>query len=172
MVSSKEKSHKYNIEKIFIDMRNMAFNANPTTDLNIKQKKKNQIYGVFMETGYDDYIISLRCFAEGTISIYLSIGGGIIGIGEHEIARKTGLDFIKEADNYLAKSKLTTDYGLPNPGKTIFYILTFDGIYTYMETEDDLGNRKSDFSPLFFKAQDVITQARIIDESRSEDAPL
>ncbi len=163
---SKENPHQYKIEKIFSDMREMAFNVKPA-DLNLKQEKPDQIYAVFMETGYEEAVLSLRCFAEGTISIYFSKGGGMIGIGEDQAARKTGLYFIKDAENYLKLSKLTTDYKLPEPGKTIFYILTFKGVYTYECPEKDLGNNKSEFSPLFFRAQDVITQARIIDEKRS-----
>ena len=90
-------------------------------------------------------------------------------IGEHENARKAGLNFIKEAENYIAKSKLTTENKLPNPGKTIFYILTFDGVYTHTDIEDDLGKEKSEFSPLFYETHEVINQARILDEKRKKE---
>ena len=162
---NEENFHNYKIEPIFLKMRDFAFNIK-TAELKILKEKSNQIYGVFMETGYKDAVFSLRCFAEGSISIYFTNGGGIIGIGEHEKARKAGLDFIKEAEKYLEKSILTTNYELPDLNKTIFYILTFDGIYYYETFENDLGNMKSDFSPLFYKAQEVITEARIIDEER------
>ena len=167
---SKEKPHQYKVEKIFTDMRNLAFIVKPA-GLNIKQEKQNQIYGVFMETGYEEAVLSLRCFADGTINIYFSKGGGTTGIGDDKAAGKSGLDFIKEADDYLSRSKLTTDYKLPDPGKTIFYILTSNGVYTYECLEKDLEKNKSEFSPLFFRAQDVITRARILDEKRSSGDP-
>jgi hypothetical protein len=168
MGSNGEKPHQYTIEKIFTTMRNVAFNVKPA-QLNIIQERPNQIYGIFMETGYEEVVFSLRCFAEGSISIYISNGSATIGIGEHENARKSGLDFIKEAEIYIAKSELTTDNKLPNPGQTIFYILTFDGIFTHIDIEEDLGTEKSEFSPLFYKAHDVINQARILDEKREKE---
>lgn len=41
-----------------------------------------------METGYEEAVFSLRCITEGSISIYFSNGGGMIGIGEHEDAKE------------------------------------------------------------------------------------
>ena len=102
--SCKEKTYQYKIASVFTEMRTMAFNIQPS-ELKITKEKPKQIYGVFMETGYNDAIFSLRCFAEGSISIYFSNGGGIIGIGEHEAARKAGLEIIKEAEKYLLKAR-------------------------------------------------------------------
>ena len=169
--SCKEKPYQYKIASVFTEMRTVAFNIQPS-ELKITREKSKQIYGVFMETGYDDAVFSLRCFAEGSISIYFSNGGGIIGLGEHEAARKTGLDFIKETEKYLSKARQTSEYKLPNPGKTIFYMLTFDGVYSLESSEKELGTNASEFSSLFYKAQDVITQARIIDEKRRRDTPI
>ena len=50
-------------------------------------------------------------------------------------------------------------------------MLTFDGVYSFESSENDLAAMASDFSPLFNKAQDVITQARIIDEKKRKDVP-
>ncbi len=167
---SKENPHQYKIEKIFTDMREMAFTEKPTS-MDIKKEKPNQIYAVFMETGYEEAVLSLRCFADGNIGIYFSKGGGTTGIGDDKAAEKTGMYLLKEAESYLSRSKLTTDYKLPSRGKTIFYILTFNGVYTYECPEKDLEKNKSEFSPLFFRAQDVITRARILDEKRSSGDP-
>ncbi|MBN2443198.1 MAG: hypothetical protein JXJ04_17690 [Spirochaetales bacterium] len=155
----------YDIKPIFKDMRDMTFSINPT-DIGIAKKSENQVYAVIMETGYEEGIYSLRCFAEGSISLLFSNGGGMIGIGEHQEAREKGLLLINESNHYFNKFKKVDEYPLPKKDETIFYLLTFTGIYSYAEKENNLGNNMSALSPLFYKAQDVITQALLIEEKQ------
>jgi hypothetical protein len=42
--------------------------------------------------------------------------------------------------------------------------MTYDGVLTIEEKEDNLGNNRSPLSPLFHKAHDVISEARVIDQ--------
>jgi len=155
----------YDIKPVFTEMRDMTFNIDPS-ELNIHKEFDNQVYAVIMETGYEEAIFSLRCIAEGSISIYFSNGGGMIGIGEHQDAKEKGLLLINESNQYLENFAKVEEYPLPQSGETIFYLLTFDGVYSFSEKEDNLGNNKSDLSPLFYIAQDVITQARLIQENQ------
>lgn len=118
-----------------------------------------------METGHDDAVVTLAAIADGTVSLYFSNGGGMIGLGEHEEVRKVSNDFISLSEQFITNAKLTSAFPLPGKYNTIFYFLTFDGVYITEELEEDiLGNNKSPFSPLFHKAHDVITQARLADE--------
>src|SRR5260221_10737211 len=41
-------------------------------------------FGVLMETGYPEAVVSLLALADGTASLYFSNGGGIIGSGQRE----------------------------------------------------------------------------------------
>jgi len=157
---------KYDIADIFTKMRNMAFDVEPA-ELDIKQESPGLIYGVFMETGLDDAAYSLRCFKEGSISIYFTNGGGIIGIGEHENARNKGLDLISFSEKYVKYAKKTKTRDLPSPGETYFYFLSFDGIYFLSAKTNEIEKGKHLYFPLYMKAQEVLTEARIIDESRN-----
>jgi hypothetical protein len=154
---------QYTIDPMFIEMRDLFFSVDPK-ELNIEKEYENQIYAVIMETGYKDVALSLRCFADGTISIYYTSGGGMIGIGEHVDARKAGLSLVEESKKNFKKFELVKEFPLPKDGQTIFYLLTSDGVYSFIEKENTLGNNQSELSPFFYKAQDVITQARLIDE--------
>ncbi len=159
----------YKVASVFTEMRNLAFTMNPE-DLHIAKKNDSQIYAMFMEAGYRDTVVSLRCFSEGSISLLFSNGGGMIGIGEHEAARTAGLEFIESAGEYLPLAHKTRSFELPMPGKTRFYFLTFAGVYALDDNEEVLGNGSSRLSPLFYKGQDVITQARLLNEANGEHA--
>jgi hypothetical protein len=43
------------------------------------------VFGVLMETGYPEAVVSLVALSDGTASLYFSNGGGIIGTGGHLI---------------------------------------------------------------------------------------
>jgi hypothetical protein len=157
----------YKVADIFTKMRDMSFNVKPS-ELKIKQEIPGQIYGVFMETGLENVAYSLRCFKEGTISIYFTNGGGMIGIGEHENARKKSLDLIEYSTKFKKKAQKTNKRDLPTSEQTIFYFLAFDGIFILKSNTNDLENENHELYTLYMKAQDVISEARIIDENKNK----
>ncbi|MBN8706493.1 MAG: hypothetical protein J0L62_11510 [Bacteroidetes bacterium] len=155
----------YKVEQVFTDLREMAFSVSPQ-DLQLQIEDKKIVFAVFMETGYPEAAFSLRCLGEGTISIYFTNGGGFIGIGEHALARKAGMKLIEMSNSFLTKARLTKTYELPKVGYTKFYFRTNSGVFTFEEKEETLGNGKSEFSELFYQAQEVITLVRQIEEEK------
>jgi hypothetical protein len=124
------------------------------------------LWGILMETGYSTAVATLVAMADGTVSLYFSNGGGIIGLGQHEAARKAGQDLLAAATAYLGHAQKTTSFPLPDEGHARFYFLASSATYVADALEDSLGNNQHPLSPLFYKAQEVITQARLIDEMR------
>jgi hypothetical protein len=59
-------------------------------------------WGVLMETGYGEVTVTLRALGDGTTSLYLSNGGGILGGNQHEALRTAGRAFIDQANRSLA----------------------------------------------------------------------
>ncbi len=162
---NKEQSKNYQMADVYRDLRKQVLTLDPAK-IGITISGKNQIYGVLMETGYPEAVATLVTIADGTVSLYFSNGGGIIGVGQHEGPRKASELFLKDAANYLAQAQKTKDYPLPTVGNTRFYFLTNDGVFTYEAKEDDLGNNRLPLSSLFYKGQEVITAARIVDEQQ------
>jgi hypothetical protein len=119
-----------------------------------------------MEAGYQDAVATLVTIGDGTVSLYFSNGGGIIGVGQHEGPRKASEAFLAFAPRFIAHTKPTTVFPLPTEGHTRFYFLCFDGVRTAEAKEEDLGNDRLALSPLFRKAHEVITAARLVDESQ------
>jgi len=159
---------EYEVSKIYSNLRDMALTLDPTK-IGLHPPRSNNVWGILMETGYEGAVVTLVTIADGTVSLYFSNGDGIIGIGEHKNARKAGDLFLSYAPNYLKFAKLTDNFPLPEVGYTKFYFLTYDGIYTVEERENNLGNKESPLSPFYFEAQEVISQARIYDNQMRKD---
>lgn len=127
------------------------------------------LIGVLMEYGHKDAVITLVSIADGTVSLYFSNGGGMIGLGEYESVRKASIDFLSFAGQFMSNAAPTTNYPFPSKGYITFYFITNNGILFSTAKENDLGNNKLPLSSLFLKGNDVITQARLVDEKRGRD---
>ena len=57
------------------------------------------------------------------------------------------------------------DTPLPRPGHIRFYVLTSEGVVTADALEQDLGENRHVLSPLFYAAQELITEIRTSDEA-------
>ncbi len=154
---------QYKTADLYRNMRQQVLTVDPKA-IGLAPNSPNRVWGVLMETGYPEAVATLVTIADGTVSLYFSNGGGIIGVGQHEGPRKASESFLAFAPQFLSRAKRTTDYPLPREGFTRFYFMTYDGVLTIEEKEDDLGNNRSPLSPLFHKAHDVISEARVIDE--------
>jgi len=141
-------------------LRQQVLTLDPTT-IGIKPDASDRIWGVVVETGYPNGVATLVTLADGTVSLYFSKGGGMIGLGEHESALRASRALIAAAGSYLGETALTSTFPLPDEGYTRFFLLTLDGIFTAGAKDEDLGMNRLPLSPLFDKAQEVITQARL-----------
>jgi hypothetical protein len=125
---------------------------------------KEQTFGVIMETGYPEAVVTLVALSDGTASLYFSNGGGMIGLGQHEGPAVAARSLISFADHNLKKLAPVSDTSLPRPGYTRFYVLTQSGTLTAEAKEMELGENRHVLSPLFYSAQDLITEMREVEE--------
>ncbi|MEO7861286.1 MAG: ankyrin repeat domain-containing protein [Nitrospirales bacterium] len=156
------------IADIYATLRNQALSLDPV-QIGLKPDQSNPIFGILMESGYKDTVVTLSAIGDGSVSLYFSNGGGIIGLGQHERPQKACLSFLSDAKQFTSHLRPTKEFPLPQKGYTTFYFLTINGVLTFSAKETDLGNNRLPLSPLFHKAQEVITQARLVDEKRQRD---
>lgn len=159
----KQPENPYKVADVYQGLRQQVFNLDPAK-IGLGPTSSNRIWAVLMESGFPEAVVTLVTIADGTVSLYFSNGGGIIGLGPHDWPRKAGAALIAAAPQFLSQAKPTKEFPLPQQGHTRFYFLTYDGIFTTDSIENDLGNNKLPLSPLFYKAQDVITEARLADD--------
>ena len=127
-------------------------------------------WGILMETGYPEATSTLLALSDGTTSLYLSSGGGVIGGHAHESVRQANVALLETANRFHEHLKLSESFPLPLTGHTLFYVLTDSGVLSGGGLEDDLGYGRHPLSPLFHAGHRVITQLRLISESADQDA--
>ena len=149
---------------MFEDLRQMVFDLKPG-DIGIsKESFKHPVWGMVMETGFEDGSFSLITLADGTTSLYLSTGGGTIGAGEHKSVRDAAGYYLTGAQYFFDKTKPVETFPSPAAGKVIFYFLGFEGISAYEATEQKLGAGQDKLSNLFYAAHKVLNEVREIEE--------
>jgi hypothetical protein len=121
------------------------------------------VFGVLMETGYPEAVVSLLAVSDGTASLYFSSGGGIIGAGGHEGPAVAARSLVAFAAHNLGHLVGAVEYPLPLPGRTRFYVLTSNGLLTVEAAERELGENRHVLSPLFYAAQELMTEIRTSD---------
>ena len=121
------------------------------------------ILALLMETGYDQAVATLVAVADGTTSLYFSTGGGIIGAGAHEAVVQASRRWLEAGATFLEQLDPVADPPLPAVGQTQFVAVTHDGPRTAVAPEEDLSREHHELSPLFYAAQDVIAEVRLIE---------
>jgi hypothetical protein len=123
------------------------------------------ILALLMETQYPEAVATLVGGVDGTSSLYFSNGGGIVGAGAHAAVAEVNRRWLETGLTSLPALAAVDDPALPEEGMTQFVAVTPEGLRGAVAPEKDLGEGGHDLSPLFYAAQDVITQIRLV-ESR------
>jgi hypothetical protein len=118
------------------------------------------VFGVVMDMGMEQGTATFVAFADGTVSMYYSSGGGMIGAGEHERVRTAAHRLLAIANSDLASFSPDAPDVLPPEGTTQLTLLTFDGAERASGTSNDFGYDRIPGGAVFRAAHDVIAQLR------------
>jgi hypothetical protein len=117
-----------------------------------------------METGYSEGTVTLVSLADGSASLYLPTGGGIIGAGEHVPVRAAGEAFLKTAEFALGEFRASSRVSDPKEGSVSFLALTHGGVLAAQSDEEGLGEGIGPLSALFHAGHALLTQVRMASE--------
>lgn len=152
-------------EQVYNALRVQILGLDPAA-AGLQQGPEHQVvWGALMETGYPRGTATLVTLADGTTSLYLSTGGGIIGGGFHPAVAAATRSFLADLERALPLLQTDPDAALPATGRVIIRALTYTGRMSAEASEDDLGHGRHQISPLFYAAHRVITELRLTDES-------
>ena len=148
---------------VYLGLRTNALNA-ATRDLGVDADPNAPIHVVLMEMGMSDAVATFVCFRDGTASLYLSTGGGVIGGGEHENVRSACLEMMsltnKYARDFIAACTKVSTFPFPGEGEVFFYLVTRAGVYQARCREEALVQQRDPFSALFNNCHAVMTEVR------------
>jgi hypothetical protein len=157
-----------NLDSTYLGLRQQVLQIRPE-DIGIPPKPDEPIFGIVMETGMGKGIATFLCLADGTVSLYLSTGGGVIGAGEHESVRsaaQTLLQITNEyAQDYIAAASPGALESHPGHGEVHFILLTHSGTHSVVCDEKALAEQQDPFANLFSNCHAVLTEVREATES-------
>lgn len=97
-----------------------------------------RVWGALMELGLPKALASVVVIGEGTVSLYLGNGGGVIGAGQHEAVWQVATHFLDAAEVAHDWLEPTTGHDLPRVGYTRLYLHTFRGLRTTEVLTDEI----------------------------------
>lgn len=148
----------------YLGLRSMVMSISPE-EIGIPDDV--EVFGVIMDTTYPNGTATLIALADGTVSLYTSTGGGVIGGGAHDQIASAGKQLIAVAESHMADFESDPPDELPPAGWTLITARTRTGPLCVTALEDDFGYRRHPASPVFHAAHAVITELRQLEESRS-----
>ena len=117
---------------------------------------------VLMETGHPKVTETLALVSDGTSSVYMSDGDGVIGGHGYENVRKANADFIRLANRASHHFQPTETFPVPEVGYTVFYARTDAGLLFCGGTQASLIDGQHVLSELFQAGHEAITQLHLI----------
>jgi hypothetical protein len=154
----------YTPAKVYLDLRNRIFALGSDGTIAGSLAAGGEILAVLMEIGIPNGVASLVAVNDGTVSLYYSGGGGILGLGPHEGPRRTARALLAMAPEFSKYCNPATEFPLPPVSHTCFYLITRDGVRTVVAKDEDFGYNRQELSPLFHKAQEVLTEIQRVDQ--------
>ncbi len=124
-----------------------------------------RVYGALMDWPVGSGMATLFVLADGTASLYLTSGGGVIGGQAHLAVREAGLRFLDTLEPLLQLfQRDPASAPLPPADLTDLRALTTEGRMVGRAPTQLLGAGRSPLSPAFHAAQAVIAELRKVAE--------
>lgn len=124
-----------------------------------------RVYGGVMDWRLDSGLATLFALADGTASLYLSTGGGVIGGAAHLAVREAARRFLLTLEQLLPEMSPDPSGEKPPPGMTDLRALTADGRYVARVATELLGRRPHPMAAAFHAGQAVIAELRRVAEA-------
>ncbi len=121
-----------------------------------------QVWGVMMELGDAHVVVSLVALVDGSVSIYLSDGDGVIGCGLHPDVRLAAAKMLRIADHTIDDCQPADIYPMPGPDQVRFYLLTSRGIVTAAASRADLDDGALALAELYYAGHGVIGMVELL----------
>jgi hypothetical protein len=154
-------------EVVYANLRKRAFETSPQSLGSAGDVHETEAYGVIMEMGISDSVLTLACFADGDAGLYYQSGGGMKGGGAHENVRRAAKAFVALVQQALPQMSPSASQPLPEAGKVCFHALTPKGILTAEVDREALGESQGPFKSLFYSGQDVVAQMRQVQAQKA-----
>jgi hypothetical protein len=125
-------------------------------DIGFTASECPNLWGLMVEIGYSEVSASLVVLSDGSVSIYLSDGTGVIGCGLHSDVRTAALRMLEGACPMAADAKPVKDYPPPQENEVRFYFLTKQGVQSSCARRAVLDEGGIELAEVYYAAHGVI----------------
>lgn len=148
-------------EELYREMRSGLLTV-PASEVNVSPTAEYPVvWAGLMDWHVGSGVATLVAVADGTVSLYLSSGGGVIGGGAHQDVMAVASRFLGALASHTHTLGRQDDPPLPGPNGVRFIARTFDGTLASAEiATDELGEGRHALSPVFDAAQALIAVIR------------
>jgi hypothetical protein len=144
----------------YLGLRQQVLNLKPS-DIGITLDNEQQVYAAVVDMPINKNIASLICVFDGTVSLYYSNGGGMIGLGQKfDEVRQAGGSFLFSAGQAISKFDKVNKFPLPDGSKTNVYLLTMNYVYKASFDMNKVDSSSKEISFINFLIQNVINKIR------------
>ncbi len=154
------------IDKIYAALRGQALSFGSVEIKAAPVVPGGRALGVVMDMGEDTGVATIVGLADGTTSMYVSNGGGMLGVGENPDAAAASKRWVAIGEAALPALAESGDDALPAGGSVRLTVLTTGPRYTATAAETELRAGTHPLSALYTAGQHVITEIRAVDDSR------
>ena len=148
------------------EYRNMAFKVTPVhLELNLPLVNTT-VYGVIIDWPIKTNVATIVAFSTGDASVYIKSGQMFIGGFANSAIQSLAKEIIVSAQELLSETNRTDNFTLPDSGVIQFSLLTNNGIFVHQETEESIDKNQTQWTPLFQKGNQIITEYRLITQNK------
>ncbi|WP_084075364.1 hypothetical protein [Demequina sp. NBRC 110052] len=138
-------------------VRERALTA-PARDYGAPEQAEAWLAG--MDVAFPDVVITILSGWDGTTSLLMSTGGGLVGAGEHDHVAHASRMLVAEAGAWADEMLPLPDLSYPTEGRVRFFVRRGDRCMVAEASEGDLVDGMHELSGLYTLAQTVVTQVR------------
>lgn len=114
--------------------------------------------GVVMETGYPKAIFTLVALSDGSVNLYYSTGGGMLGAGTQDGPAKAAMTLAQAAKHFAPQMPIAPNKLSPDQGETKLYVLVDGKVRGVAAPDREFGENRLPQSPLYHAAQRVMME--------------
>ena len=150
-------------ENTYDGLRQSTFNTSPE-QLGLNDLKVDEIYGVIMDCGLTNGLLTLIAYKTGDASLFYD-SGIVIKESKNENIHKASKHLVESANNYFNSVKKTEELLNPDRSHVNFYFLTNEGVYY---TQEEVSNVESSSWESFYKEAFKLVDALIFSKVNGE----
>jgi len=157
----RERASERDGEDLYREMRSRLLTI-PASEVNLSPTAEFPVvWAGLMDWHVGSGVATLVAVADGTVSLYLSSGGGVIGAGAHADVMAVARRFLGALASHQKTLGREDNPPLPGPNGVRFVARAFDGTLASAEiATDELGEGRHPLSPVFDVAQELIAVIR------------